>query len=78
MPGCDVDYALCIERDGDKALLRFQVYQQDGPWNEAWVDVCSEETPRGCWATNRLGQIGPALIGLQREMFPNAAPSPSD
>lgn len=61
MPGPDIDYALCVGRDGDKALLRFQVWQQPGPWHEEWVAVIGASR-YGCWKTEHADRIGPALI----------------
>jgi len=69
LPGPDIDFALCIAREGDKALLRFQVYQQPGPWHEDWVSVTGSHK-YGCWKTNRLGEIGPALAKEQKRLFP--------
>lgn len=77
MPGPDIDYALCIKRDGDKALLRFQVYQQPGEWHEQWDWVASEEHRHGCWKTERLDQIGPALMAEQKRLFPAQESQPS-
>lgn len=68
-PGPDVDYALCTARDGDKALLRFQVWQQPGPWHEKWAIVASAHLG-GCWKTQRLDDIGPALHAERSRLFP--------
>ena len=69
MPGPEVDYALCLERDGDKALLCYQVWQQPGPWHQSWNEVTGAHK-YGCWKTGRLDQIGQALKDKRKEMFP--------
>lgn len=76
MPGPDIDYALCIDRKDDKALLRFQVWQQPGPWDKSWVRVVSQEHRCGCWATKRLVDVGPALWAERARLFPEIAIAP--
>ena len=69
-PGPDIDYALCIERDGSRALLRFQVYQTPGPWHESWETVASY-SKYGCWKTERLDKIGESLRLERQRLFPH-------
>lgn len=68
-PGPDIDYALCINRKDDQALLRFQVWQQPGPWHEQWVTVTGPAARYGCWKTQRLDQIGEALQAERHRMM---------
>lgn len=67
-PGPDIDYALCIDRKGDRALLRFTLWQQNGPWHEEWVTVTRPTSPFGCWKTDRVEKIG-KLLWLERDAF---------
>jgi hypothetical protein len=70
VPGPDIYYALCIARDRDKALLRYQVWQQPNTlWFEEWCSVRSA-IRYGCWKTERLEQIGPALRSEKERLFP--------
>jgi hypothetical protein len=68
-PGPDVDYALCVDRSGDKALLRFQVFQRPGPWHEEWVHVTGS-AKYGCWKAQKQSEIGPALFMERERIFP--------
>ena len=76
MPGPDIDYALCIRREGENAVLLFQVYQQPGPWIETTCGVTSETRIYGCWKTSRINDIGPALRAKRRELFPDLQETP--
>ena len=74
LPGPDIDYALCIRRDDDKVVIVYQVWQQPGPWHEATECIASPDHPYGCWKTERLDMIGPALHTKRAELFPNFTP----
>ena len=68
MPGPDVDYALCLAREGGEALLRFQVHQQPGPWKEEWVAI-KQRGKRHVWKTERAAMIGKALRDERARLF---------
>ena len=74
MPGPDIDYALCIGRDGDKALLRFQVWQGLGPWRER-LETVTGSMPYGCWKTERLEDVKDGLLAEQKRLFPIPDPA---
>ena len=66
MPGPDIDYGICIKAGDGKTLVRYQVWQQLGPWEESWFSWA--------WKAKHLHKIGDALKAERDRLFP-AAPS---
>ena len=74
MPGADIDYALCISREPDRALLRYQVWQQPGKWFEGWghkAEPGKRNRLGACWSTQHFSEVKDGLRAERKRLFPD-------
>ncbi|MBN9670379.1 hypothetical protein [Roseibium aggregatum] len=66
----ETDIALCIGREGNRVLIRYQIWQEPGPWHESWVTIVGPSGGCGIWKTERLTLVGEALKAERKRLFP--------